>query len=66
MHQALAHICFECSYECSCGASDEKTCQMCSICLKSKGYISQWYIDQIMSQFYRGIIEVHDLDKVVD
>ena len=60
------HVCFECSYECSCGASDETTCLMCSTCLKTKSHISQWWVDQILQQFYRGIIEVHSLDKVVD
>ena len=60
------HVCFECSYECDCSSVDEKTCLMCSVCLKSKSHISQWWVDQIMEQYYRGIIEVRGLDKVVD
>ena len=66
MPQVDPHVCFECSYECDCKALEVENCLMCAACHRAKSHISQWYVDQIMSQFYRGIVEVHDLDKVVD
>ena len=60
------HLCFECTYPCDCTATEIKNCVMCSICIQAKQRISQHYIDVIMQQFYRGTIQVRDLDRVVD